>query len=146
MEAASVNPKADPRRCIGGTAEPAVRRAARLGGARVATADVSLASIEARIGWLADEGARSFDVIVRRDALVFDDGEAAENEAHERLVDGYRGWGPDADWVLAGDAESVAIQLEALATAGVEVVVVRPMAGTHANETFLEVARARELI
>ncbi|MFB6353423.1 MAG: LLM class flavin-dependent oxidoreductase [Halobacteriales archaeon] len=145
LDDVSVNPKADPRVCIGGTAEPAVRRAARLGDAWVANADVPLAGVEERVGWLADEGSPDLDVVVRRDALVLEDGEAAEAAAAERLSGGYRGWPADADWVLAGDATSVAADLEALDAAGADEVVVRPMSDTHAEETLRGVARAREL-
>ncbi len=86
------------------------------------------------------------DVIVRRDALVLEDGDAAEAEARERLERGYRGWPAEADWLLVGDAESVAGDLAALEAAGADEVVVRPMANTHAEETLREVARARVLV
>ena len=144
VEEATINPKADPRVCIGGTAEPAVRRAGRLGDAWVANADVPLEAIEACLGWLADEGAGDLDVIVRRDALVLEDGAAAEREAADRLAEGYRGWPADADWVLAGDADAVAADLAALADAGADEVVVRPMANGHAEETLRSVAAARD--
>lgn len=144
VEDASVNPKADPRVCIGGTAEPAVRRAARLGDAWVANADIPLADIEERLAWIDDEGGDDLDVIVRRDALVLADGETAAAEAEGRLEGGYRGWPADADWVLVGDAESVAADLGALVDAGADEVVVRPMANAHAEATLREVAGARE--
>ncbi len=144
VEGTSVNPKADPRVCIGGTAEPAVRRAGRLGDAWVANADVSLADVEERVRWLEAESDGDVDLLIRRDALALEDGAAAEAAARERLERGYRGWGPDADWVLAGDAEAVAADLERLRVAGADEVVVRPMADEHAEETLREVARARD--
>lgn len=143
VEDVSVNPKADPRVCIGGSARPAVERAARLGDAWVANADVALPGIEQRIRTVEDVGDGDVDVIVRRDALVLDDGEAARAEAAALLDGGYRGWGPDADWLLVGDADAVAEELADLRAAGADEVVVRPMAGEHARETLREVARAR---
>lgn len=145
LDDVSVNPKADPRVCIGGTAEPAVRRAGRLGDAWVANADVPLDGIETRLGWLAEEGADDLDVVVRRDALVLEDGAAAEAEARQRLAEGYRGWPADADWLLVGDAASVAEDLDALAAAGADEVVVRPMSLTHGEETLRQVARAHAM-
>jgi alkanesulfonate monooxygenase SsuD/methylene tetrahydromethanopterin reductase-like flavin-dependent oxidoreductase (luciferase family) len=145
VEGVSINPTADPRVCIGATAEPAVRRAARLADAWVASAHLPLADIEERLGWLADEGGADLDHIVRRDALVFEDGDAADAEAAERVERGYRGWPADTGRLLTGDAESVAADLATLEHAGTDEVVVRPMADEHAEETLHEVARAREL-
>lgn len=146
LDGVSVNPKADPRIVVGGTAEPAVRRAGRVGDAWVANADVSLADIEVRLGWLAEEGDGDHDVLVRRDAMVLKDGAAAEAAATDLLETGYRGWSADADWLLVGDAASVAEDLATLRDAGVNEVVVRPMADDRAKETLREVARARDLI
>jgi alkanesulfonate monooxygenase SsuD/methylene tetrahydromethanopterin reductase-like flavin-dependent oxidoreductase (luciferase family) len=143
IEQASVNPKATPRVCIGGSARPAVERAGRLGDAWVANVDLTRPAIEKRIRTVEEHGD-GVDVIVRRDALVLEDGEAAEAAAHEELEAGYRGWGPDADWLLVGDADSVAEELAALEGLGADEVVVRPMTGAHAEETLREVARARE--
>lgn len=133
---------ADPRICIGGTAEPAVRRAGRLGDAWVANADVPLAAIEERIGWL--EAAGGGDVIVRRDAMVLDDESEAKARANALLEGGYRGWPADADWLLAGSPETVAADLADLQAAGAESVVVRPMTDEEASSTLTGVARARE--
>jgi len=135
---------ADPRICIGGTAEPAVNRAGRLGDAWVANADVSLDAIRERIGWL--ETAGGGDVIVRRDAMVLDDDSAAKARATALLEGGYRGWPADADWLLAGSPETVAADLADLQAAGAESVVVRPMTDEEAMATLQGVARARELL
>ena len=145
VDGASVNPKADPRVCIGGTARPAVERAARLGDAWVANADVPLEGLEKRVGTVEAHGD-GVDVVVRRDALVLEDGERAEAAARERLEGGYRGWGPDADWLLAGDPASVADELDALRAAGASEVVVRPMAAEHAEATLRGVAAARDAL
>ena len=145
VDGASVNPKADARICIGGTARPAVERAARLGDAWVANADLPLAGIEKRVRTVEEHGD-DVDVIVRRDALVLEDGERAEAAARALLEGGYRGWGPDADWLLVGDPGSVAAELATLRDAGASEVVVRPMAGEHAAATLRGVAAARDAL
>lgn len=137
-------PRADPRICIGGTAEPAVRRAGRRGDAWVANADVPLDAIHERIGWVREAGGG--DVIVRRDALVRQDGAVARETARSLLEGGYRGWGADADWVLTGSPADVTESLAELEAIGVDAVVVRPMAADHADETLRGVARAREQV
>jgi alkanesulfonate monooxygenase SsuD/methylene tetrahydromethanopterin reductase-like flavin-dependent oxidoreductase (luciferase family) len=145
VEGTSVNPKADPRICIGGSARPAVERAGRHGDAWVANADLTRSGIEKRVRTVEEHGD-GVDVIVRRDALVLEDGAAAESAARALLADGYRGWGPDADWLLVGDADSVASDLAELRSVGADEVVVRPMADAHAEETLRGVARANEAV
>lgn len=142
VEGLSVSPKADPRVCIGGTAAGAVRRAGRLGDAWVANADVPDDDVAERVQWVEEAGGG--DVIVRRDALALEDGSAAATRASRLLENGYRGWPPDADWVLAGDAAAIAEQLRALRAVGVDEVVVRPMSARHATETLRVVGRARD--
>lgn len=140
VEGVSINPKADPRVCIGGTAEGAVRRAGELGDAWVANAHVPAVDIADRIAWFTDAGGG--DVIARRDALGLRDGGTARQRASELLADGYRGWPEDADWVLTGDAEDIESQLRRLADIGVDEVVVRPMSDRSAVETLRVVAEA----
>jgi len=142
VEGVSVNPKADARLCLGGSAEVAVRRAGHRGDAWVANADASNAFVEEALGWFEAEGGG--DVIVRRDVLALADGDRADRLARERLGDGYRGWPADADWVLSGDAASVADDLAALRDLGADEVVVRPMVDRHAHETLEVVAEARD--
>lgn len=142
VEDITVRPAADPRVVVGGTAEPAVRRAGRLADAWVANAHVPTADIAERVGWV--EAAGGGDVLVRRDALVLPDGDRARDLAADLLAEGYRGWPADADWVLVGDADDVAGQLAALGEAGADEVVVRPMSGDHATETLRGVARSRD--
>lgn len=144
VEDISINPKADPRVVIGGTAEPAVRRAGRLGDAWVANADVPNEAVTERAGWVEESGGG--EILVRRDALVLEDGDRARELANELLADGYRGWDEDSDWVLAGDAADVAAQLESLAAAGADEVVVRPMTDEHAEETLRRIAHSRDLL
>jgi len=141
VEDVSVNPTCDPRICVGAAAEPAVRRAGRLGDAWVASPAESVADVERRAAWFEEAGGG--DLLARRDALCLPDGEHARGLADDLLADGYRGWGPDAP-VLAGDADDVADDLAALADVGVEEVVVRPMADEHAVETLETVAAGRE--
>ena len=141
VEDVSVNPKADPRVAIAGSAEPAVRRAGRLGDAWVATPSEDHDSLERKIGWFDEAGGG--DVIVRRDALVQADAGTARERARSLLSAGYRGWPADADWPLVGDPEAVARELATLERLGVDEVVVRPMADDHAIETLEGVAAAR---
>lgn len=141
VEEAAVNPKADPRICVGAGAEPAVRRAGRLGDAWVVSPAESPADIERKRAWFEAEGGG--DLLVRRDALCLPDGERARDLAAELLADGYRGWGTDAP-VLAGDAEDVAAELAELADVGASEVIVRPMHGEHAVETLETVAAGRK--
>lgn len=141
VEGLSIDPKADARFCLGGTAEVAVRRAGRRGDAWVANADASPGYIDEARGWFEAEGGG--DLIVRRDVLALSDGERATSLAEGKLENGYRGWSSAADWVLAGDAEAVASDLAALRDLGADEVVVRPMSDRHAVETLETVADAR---
>ena len=141
LDSVSINPKADPRICIGGGAPPAVRRAGRLGDAWVAGPAESLSDIDRKRALLEESGGGQ--LIVRRDALVLPDGDQARDLAAEALGDGYRGWPADADWPLVGDADDAATALDRLAEHGVDEVVVRPMLGDHAETTLGEVGRAR---
>ena len=140
VEEGAVNPKADPRICVGAGAEPAVRRAGRLGDAWVASPAESPTDIERKREWFEDEGGG--DLLVRRDALCLPDGDRARDLATELLADGYRGWGPDAP-VFAGDADDVAADIAELSDVGASEVIVRPMHGDHAVETLETVAAGR---
>lgn len=127
VEDLSINPKADPRVGIGGTAEGAVRRAGTLGHAWVANAHVPSDDVAERVAWFREAGGG--DVIVRRDAIGLRDGANARELAADLLEQGYRGWPADADRVLRGDAEDIASQLQGLDEIGADEVVVRPMTG-----------------
>ena len=145
LDGVSINPKATPERiCIGGSAEPAVRRAGHLGDAWVAAPTEPTDAIEAKREWFESEGGD--EVIVRRDALVLEDAGHAGDVATDLLRSGYRGWGLEAEFPLVGNAETVANDLEELAEAGASEVVVRPMSTDHATETLRECAVARDLV
>lgn len=145
LDDVSINPKATPERiCIGGSAESAVRRAGRLGDAWVAAPTETTDAIETKREWFESEGGD--EIIVRRDALVLEDGARARDVATDLLQSGYRGWDPETEYPLVGDAETVASDLEELAEAGASGLVVRPMSGDHATETLRECATARELL
>lgn len=141
VEDAAVNPKPDCRVCVGAGAEPAVRRAGRVGDAWVASPAESLADLERKREWFEEAGGG--DIVVRRDALCLPDGERARDLAADLLADGYRGWGRDAP-VVAGDADDVAAALDALADRGATEVVVRPMSGARAAETLKTLAAGRD--
>ncbi len=142
LDGVSVAPSADPRVCIGGTARPAVERAARRGDAWVAPPGMGRETLAERLGWYEDAGGER--VVLRRDALALEDGETARERANEKLTSGYRGWPSDADFALAGDAETVAADLEAYRSLGVDEVVVRPMSRGSAVETLEQVGQARD--
>lgn len=144
VENMSVNPKADPRIIMGGTAEPAVRRAGRLADGWVANAHVPVDEIADRVDWFND--TNDGPVLARRDILIRDDGDEARQLARTALEDGYRGWPVDANWLLIGDVDDVADQLRELQAAGVEEVVVRPMLDEYAEESLRGVATAREAL
>lgn len=144
VEDVSVNPKFDGRICVGAGAEPAVRRAGRLGDAWVAGPEESVDDLPEKIEWF--ENAGGGDVVVRREVLALEDATEAAELANEKLSAGYRGWPADADWVLAGEAAEIADDLQQFEEIGVDEVVVRPMSDTHAEETLRQVARTRELL
>lgn len=144
-EGVSVNPKADAvRTTIGGSAEPAVRRAGRLGDAWAAGPTETLADLERKYGWAREEanGDGDPDLVVRRDAMILEDGDDARERADEMLAEGYRGWDEDAPYLLVGSPEEVAGDLDALADIGVDEVVVRPMDDEHAAATLEGFGRA----
>lgn len=140
VEDVSVNPKADARICIGGSAEPAVRRAGRLGDAWVSSS-ADHDTLEEKIQWFEEAGGGA--VIVRLDAVGLPNDADAKEHARSLIKDGYRGWSSDANY-LAGDAIHLAEYLGELVDSGVDEVVVRPMDRTYATETLTELAEAKE--
>ena len=137
----SINPRASPRVCVGGGAEPAVRRAGAVGDAWVAAPSEEPSALEEKVGWFEDAGGGT--VIARRDVLALEDGDRARSLADDLLAAGYRGWPADSTAPIAGDAGDVASALEDLEALGVDEVVVRPMSDEHAEATLETVADAR---
>lgn len=145
VEDVSVNPKADiGRYCFGGSVEPAVRRAGRMGDAWVVSPGEPPENIEPRVDWFRESG--DGDVIIRRDVLALPDDADAKRRANAILTDGYRGWPQDATCTLAGNAEALAAEFQTLRRLGVDEVVVRPMEKAQAETTLREVAHARDLM
>lgn len=147
VDDATINPKPDPtpRVCIGGAAKPAVRRAGRIGDAWVAQSSYeNIADIERKLEWFQEGGGG--DLIVRRDALVLEDGDEAKEIVESKLANGYRGWPSDADWMLYGGADDVAHELGRLKDIGADEVVVRAMDSDYASETLREVAHGFERV
>lgn len=141
IDGVSVNPKATLERVvIGGHAEPAVRRAGRLGDAWVASPTATSDELAERISWVREAGGG--DILVRRDALGLADSTRARERAADLLADGYRGWSTEESRILAGGPDDIANQLTALADLGVDEVVIRPMDTEHAEETVKTVAEA----
>ncbi len=108
---------------IGAGVDAAIERAARMGDAWYASPGLG-----------AEEGAVKVDhyrslgggrAIIRKDALVLQDGDEARRLAGELVAAGYRGM--DLDVLLVGNADDVAAQLEPLARAGFDDVIVRCM-------------------
>jgi len=140
----TVEPRADVRWCVGGLSEPAVRRAGRLGDAWAVHPSESPADVERKLAWFRDAGGG--DVVVRRDGLVLDDGDAAREFVDARLADGYRGWPSDQDWMVVGDPGDAAGEFAALAELGADEVVfgVASEDQRHVSETLRGVAAARD--
>lgn len=140
-----INPKADVNRVvIGGSAKPAIQRAARLGDAWVAAPSETRDELAQKIDWYLDACDDDGTVMVRRDALGLPDDETAKNKATSILQDGYRNWDPEESWVMAGDAGSIEIEFDRLAELGVDEVVIRPMDDAYSHETLETIARARK--
>lgn len=145
VDGVGINPKTNPRICIGGSAEVAVRRAGRLGDAWVIAPYVESADFSRKLDWFEDAGGG--EVLLRRDALLLYDGEEARTRASALLKEGYRGWSQeDEDRLLIGGPEDAAAELERYRELGVDEVVIRPMHGDFAVDTFDVLAGARDRI
>ena len=119
---------------IGGTAPVALRRAARLGDAWYATPGTSDDELAASIEAYKAAGGRR--VMLRRDAVVMANHEAAHARAADVVKQGYRGM--SVDQLLVGSPDTVAARAAELAALGVDELVIRCAANAqdHALETL----------
>lgn len=131
---------------IGGTAAPAIDRAARLG-------DVWLASPELRVEEAAQliemyrercsvHGRTPTTIAIRRDVHIGADEADAWRVARPILDAGYRGFDPAA--TVVGSPEQVAGRFSELAELGYTDMIIRPLAGDQA-ETLACLERAGEV-
>jgi alkanesulfonate monooxygenase SsuD/methylene tetrahydromethanopterin reductase-like flavin-dependent oxidoreductase (luciferase family) len=112
---------------IGGSAPPAIERAARLGDAWIAGPWSTHAELleqlqryrEARAAQGLDPGV----AVVRRDVHVAEDDARARDEAAAVLAAGYRGFGDGV--TVVGGVDAVADELATLAAMGYDEVLVR---------------------
>jgi alkanesulfonate monooxygenase SsuD/methylene tetrahydromethanopterin reductase-like flavin-dependent oxidoreductase (luciferase family) len=135
---------------IGGTAEPAVDRAARLGDGFVANADLTpthagevLALYRERA---ATHGRTPTALAIRRDVHVGADDAHAEAVAGPVVAGGYRGFDPSA--CIYGGAEWVAARFREYAAMGYTDVIIRHLAEDHAEvlRSFERLAEVRRLV
>jgi alkanesulfonate monooxygenase SsuD/methylene tetrahydromethanopterin reductase-like flavin-dependent oxidoreductase (luciferase family) len=119
---------------IGGTAPVALGRAARLGDAWYATPGASDDELAASIEAYKAAGGRR--VMLRRDAVVMADHEAARRRAAALVAQGYRGM--SVEQLLVGSPYTVAARAVELAALGVDELVIRCAANEqdHALETL----------
>ena len=135
---------------IGGTAEPAIDRAARLGDGWLANADGVTEAVRAQaavyLERCAAHGRTPTAVAIRRDVYVGASAEDAERVAGPIVAGGYRGFDPDA--LVYGSVEQVADRLRGLAEMGYTDVIVRQLASEQADAvaSIERLAAVRELV
>lgn len=108
---------------IGGSVERAIRRAAAIGDAWYAGPGLSAELGAAMVQLHRDAGGNR--VILRKDALVLDDGDAAHRLADDLVASGYRGLTKDV--LLVGSPDEVAAELGTYEAAGFDEIIVRCM-------------------
>ncbi|MBI3636876.1 MAG: LLM class flavin-dependent oxidoreductase [Candidatus Rokubacteria bacterium] len=112
---------------IGGTAEPAIDRAARLGDAWLAapqlTVDEARVSIAYYRGRCLAHGRTPSAIAIRRDIYVGESAAEADATVRDVIAKGYRGIDPGA--LVWGDAGTVAGKFRALGAMGYTDVIVR---------------------
>lgn len=120
---------------IGGTADVAINRAARLGDCWYGSPGQDDDSIRAAVGRYRSAGGQR--VALRRDALLGRDGDASRAAAHELTSNGYRGL--PFERLLTGSANDVADRAGELAALGVDDIIVRCASGDQptALETLI---------
>jgi len=120
---------------IGGTAEAAIDRAARLGDGWLGNADGVMEAARAQATVYLERCAAyertPTAVAIRRDVYVGASAEDAERVAGPIVAGGYRGFDPDA--LVYGSVEQVAERFRALADMGYTDVIVRQLASEQAD-------------
>jgi alkanesulfonate monooxygenase SsuD/methylene tetrahydromethanopterin reductase-like flavin-dependent oxidoreductase (luciferase family) len=135
---------------IGGSAEPAIDRAARLGDGWLGNADgvpdAARAQAAHYLERCAAHGRTPTAVGIRRDIHVGASAEDAERVAGPIVSGGYRGFHPDA--FVCGSVEQVADRFRALAEMGYTDVIVRQLASEQADAvaSIERLAEVRELV
>jgi alkanesulfonate monooxygenase SsuD/methylene tetrahydromethanopterin reductase-like flavin-dependent oxidoreductase (luciferase family) len=135
---------------IGGTAEPAIDRAARLGDGWLGNADGVPEAARAQAAIYLERcvayGRTPTAVGIRRDIHVGASAEDAERVAGPIVSGGYRGFHPDA--FVYGSVEQVAEKFRALADLGYTDVIVRQLASEQrdAVASIERLAAVRELV
>ena len=135
---------------IGGTADAAIDRAARLGDGWLANADGVTASVRAQAGVYRERceahGRTPTAVAIRRDVYVGASAEDAKRVVGPIVAAGYRGFDPDA--LVYGSVEQVADRLRVLAEMGYTDVIVRQLASEQADAvaSIERLAAVRELV
>lgn len=122
-----LRPDAAPEWWIGGGADRALERAARLGDVWYAGPGLDLAQAAERL-----EQFRSFGgtrAVIRKDAMVLADRALAGATADATIAAGYRGL--TRDHVIVGDADDAAEQLQPFFDLGFEEVAIRCMSATQ---------------
>jgi len=135
---------------IGATAPRAIDRAARIGDAWLANADVVLDEAREQASTYLERcvahGRAPGEVAIRRDVHVDVDHAAAARVAEPVIAGGYRGFRPEAfAW---GDANEVAEQFRSLAGIGYTAVIVRQLAADQSDalRSIELLGRVRELV
>ncbi len=120
---------------VGGTAEVAIDRAARLGDCWYGSPGQDDNSIRDAVERYRSAGGQR--VALRRDALLGHDGDASRAAAHELTSGGYRGLAFER--LLTGSANDVADRVAQLAALGVDDIIVRCASGDQptALETLI---------
>lgn len=118
-----LRPEITPEWWIGAGADRALKRAAHLGDVWYAGPGLDVVSGKERL-----ERYRSFGgerAVIRKDALVLDDGDLARETAAAIIASGYRGL--TSDQLIIGNADDAGEQIQPLLDAGFEEVVIRCM-------------------
>lgn len=120
---------------IGGTAPPAIDRAARLGDAWLAGPELGDEQVAALLALYRERcqvhGRRPSAIAIRRDVHIGADEEDARRVAQPVIDAGYRGFDPAV--LVIGGPEQVASRFHELAEQGYTDVIIRPLANEQAD-------------